>query len=146
MAAKSKSGVGKTEIKDRNLVTEPKSGYEFERAHRNLEAWKAGIELAVDMSRATASFPKHEIYGLAAQLRRAATSVPSNIAEGAGRTSKRELHQFLSIASGSTSEIDTQLTIALRLGYLEESDPIFTVFHRASYLLMAYKKSVAKNL
>ncbi|MBI5645334.1 MAG: four helix bundle protein [Ignavibacteriae bacterium] len=73
-------------------------------------------------------------------------SVPSNIAEGAGRSSNRELNQFLSITSGLMSELDTQLTIALRLGYITESDPIFAAHHRASYLLMAYKKSVVINL
>ena len=128
------------------VVEEPASHYEFQRAHKNLDVWKAGMDLAVDMYRVTASFPKEELYGLVSQMRRAATSVPSNIAEGAGRSSKRELNQFLSIASGSMSELDTQLTIALRLGYITESDPIFAAHHRASYLLMAYKKSVAKNL
>jgi four helix bundle protein len=104
------------------------------------------MDLAVDMHRITKSFPKSEQYELAAQLRRAATSVPSNIAEGAGRSSKKELHHFLSIASGSLSEIDTQLAIANRLGYIQENDPIFPLVGRASYLLAALKKSIAKQL
>lgn len=72
----------------------------------------------------TTEFPKHEVFGLVSQMRRAAISVPSNIAEGAGRTSKREFLQFLSIARGSLNELDTQLLIAKELGYLTETEAI----------------------
>jgi len=110
------------------VVNEGEAVYTFERAHRKLEAWKASIELAVEMHRLTERFPRQEQFELASQLRRAATSVPSNIAEGAGRNSKKELFHYLTIASGSMSEIDTQLYIAIRLGYINENDPIFSLF------------------
>jgi four helix bundle protein len=82
------------------------------------------MELVTDLYRLTASFPPVETYGLSAQIRRAAVSVPSNIAEGAARATKREFAYFLSVARGSLSEIDTQLEIARRLGYLAEGEAV----------------------
>ena len=70
----------------------------------------------------TSAFPREELYGLSAQLRRSAVSVPSNIAEGAARSSKKEFLQFLSIARGSLSELETQVIIAKELGYVETID------------------------
>ena len=86
------------------------------RQHHELLAWKLAVELVIDLYDLTSSFPPSETYGLTAQIRRAAVSVPSNIAEGAARTTKREFAQFLSIARGSLSEIDTQVEIARKLG------------------------------
>jgi four helix bundle protein len=80
------------------------------------------VELATSIYNVTGQFPKSEMYGLTAQMRRAAVSVPSNIAEGAARTSRREFVQFLRISGGSLSELDTQLVIASRLGYLSGED------------------------
>jgi four helix bundle protein len=74
-----------------------------------------------EIYRATRAFPKEEIYGLTAQLRRAGVSVPSNVAEGHGRTSRREFHQFVGQARGSLTEVETQLEIAEDLGYLDEA-------------------------
>ncbi len=71
---------------------------------------------------ATARFPKHEVYGLRSQLRRAAVSVPSNIAEGRGRLAQGEFRQFLGIAQGSNYEVQTQLVIAKRLGFGDDDD------------------------
>ena len=90
------------------------------RQHHELLAWKLAVELVTDLYDLTSAFPPTETYGLTAQIRRAAVSVPSNIAEGAARTTKREFAQFLSIARGSLSEIDTQLEIARRLGYVDD--------------------------
>lgn len=87
--------------------------------HKDLDVWKAGIDLVVVVYELTKSFPKEEIYGLTSQLRRAATSVPSNIAEGAARNSDKEFAQFLYIALGSLVEVETQLIIAERLGYID---------------------------
>jgi len=86
------------------------------RTHRDLFVWQEAIALVELIYRRTSSFPKDETYGLSAQMRRAAVSVPSNIAEGAARNSSRELVQYLGIASGSLAELETQLELAARLG------------------------------
>jgi four helix bundle protein len=86
--------------------------------YRDLVVWQEAMELGTDVYRATSDFPKHEIYGLTGQIRRAAVSVPSNLAEGHGRTSRREFHEFISQARGSLVEVETQLEIARNLGYL----------------------------
>src|SRR5262245_51024184 len=80
------------------------------------------MDFVAGVYRVTASFPRDEIYGLTSQLRRAAVSIPSNIAEGQGRQSTRDFINFLSIAYGSLNETQTQLLIAQRLGYLNEPD------------------------
>lgn len=90
------------------------------RTHKDLDAWKEAIQLVEDVYNITRSFPKEEMYGLTSQLRRAAVSIPSNIAEGAARSSKKEFTQFLYIALGSVSEVETQLVIAERLDYLDD--------------------------
>ncbi len=82
--------------------------------HRNLTAWQKAMDLVVAIYNATHNFPKEEIYGLTSQLRRAAVSVPSNIAEGAADRTTQQFSNFLSNAIGSLNEIDTQLEVALR--------------------------------
>jgi four helix bundle protein len=89
------------------------------RSHRDLLVWQKAMDLVVTCYRLTDAFPKHEIYALTSQLRRAAVSVPSSIAEGRGRYSKKEFAQYLSIALGSIAELETQLEIGVRLGYLD---------------------------
>ena len=93
----------------------------MEKPHKKLEAWKQSMDLAIGVYRATATFPREEIYGLTNQARRAVVSVPSNIAEGAARQTKREFANFLHISQGSLSELDTQLELARRLGFLRET-------------------------
>lgn len=88
------------------------------RSYKDLVAWKKAMELVTDVYRVTQGFPDREMYGLTSQLRRAAVSVPSNIAEGQGRLSKGEFHQFLGHARGSLIEVETQVLIAQNLGYL----------------------------
>jgi four helix bundle protein len=92
--------------------------------YRDLIVWQRAMELVVEVYRCTKGFPREEMFGLAAQMRRAAVSVPSNIAEGKGRYSQKELVQFLFHARGSLLELQTQITVAERLGYLSESDAI----------------------
>jgi four helix bundle protein len=92
------------------------------RVHENLEVWKKAIELVVDIYNETAEFPSDERFGLISQLRRAAVSIPSNIAEGAARSTAKDKLRFLSMAQGSMSEVDTQLVISSRLGYLSEDN------------------------
>jgi four helix bundle protein len=88
------------------------------RNDRDLEVWQRGMELAGRIYEATKNFPTTETYGLTSQLRRAAVSVPSNIAEGHTRASTKEYLRQLAVAHGSISEIDTQLLLARRLGFL----------------------------
>ena len=83
---------------------------------RDLEVWQRSMELTVMVYRLTRAFPREEIFGITTQLRRAAISIPSNIAEGQGRLNTREFRQFLSIARGSNCELQTQLEIARALG------------------------------
>ena len=93
----------------------------MEKPHRNLEAWKQSMDLAVGVYRATETFPSQETYGLTSQIRRSVVSVPSNIAEGAARQTKKEFSNFLHIAQGSLSELDTQIELARPLGFLHET-------------------------
>jgi len=88
------------------------------RAHKKLDVWRESVALATYIYQLTEKFPKTEVYGLTAQIRRAVVSVSSNIAEGAARFSSKEFGQFLNIAGGSLSELDTQLEIACNLTYL----------------------------
>jgi four helix bundle protein len=90
-------------------------------SYRDLLSWQRAMALVTEIYVATADFPKSEIYGLTSQLRRAATSIPSNIAEGKGRNTDRDYVQFLYRARGSLLEVETQLEIARNLGYLEPS-------------------------
>lgn len=92
--------------------------------HHDLRAWQEAMTLVKDVYQITASFPKEEIYALTSQMRRAAVSIPSNIAEGAARTGDKEFLQFLSISRGSLSELETQLIIAKELGYMQASEDI----------------------
>ena len=87
--------------------------------HKDLIAWQKAMDLVTDVYRATRGFPKDERFGLISQLRRAAVSVPSNVAEGYARNSRSELHHFIGQARGSLSEVETQLELSKRLGYLK---------------------------
>jgi four helix bundle protein len=114
------------------------------RGHHKLEAWKKARELVVSVYRLSQAFPKEEMFGLTAQMRRAAVSIPSNIAEGAARTGDREFAQFLSIAKGSLSELETQLLIATDLGYMKSNDPAFELLELVARLLTGLHKSVRR--
>jgi four helix bundle protein len=89
-------------------------------SHRDLIAWQKAMALVTEVYRATAEFPSREMYGLTRQVREAAVSVPSNIAEGKGRQTKRDYLQFLYRARGSLLEVETQLEVGRNLRYLEE--------------------------
>jgi len=91
-------------------------------SYRDLIAWRKATELALHIYRSTRAFPRDEIYGLTGQMRRAAVSVASNIAEGKGRYSPKEFVQFLYHARGSLTELETQVFIARELNYLEATD------------------------
>lgn len=92
------------------------------RDYRDLVLWQKAMALAAEVHRVTPALPRHELFGLAAQLRRAAVSIPSNIAEGSARRSTREFIAYLHIARGSLSELRTQLLLAQHVGYLADTD------------------------
>ncbi|HZP02361.1 MAG TPA: four helix bundle protein [Terriglobia bacterium] len=91
------------------------------RAFRDLKVWQKGHELTLSISKATKAFPKDETYGLTSQLRRAASSIPANIAEGCPRGTGSEFRHFLQIAMGSASELEYHILLAHELGYLASS-------------------------
>ncbi len=92
------------------------------RTFRELIVWQKAMILVTEIYQVTQKFPKEEIFGLISQLRRAAVSVPSNIAEGQGRLTEKEFRQFLGNARGSLAEVETQITIAKNLGFLDDPD------------------------
>jgi len=91
------------------------------RNYRNLKAFELADELVLMVYKVTKVFPKDELFGLTSQLRRAAVSIPSNIVEGASRETEAEFLRFLDMAYGSASELDYQISLGCRLGYLKES-------------------------
>lgn len=88
--------------------------------YRDLKVWQKGIGFVEEIYRVSRDFPVNEQYGLVSQLQRAAVSIPSNIAEGRGRSGDVEFKRFINTALGSAAEVDTQLEIAHRLGYIDE--------------------------
>jgi four helix bundle protein len=125
----------------------PHKGEKVMRPHENLEAWTKSIDLVVEIYKATERFPKEEKYSLTSQLRRAAVSVPANIAEGAGRYSAKEFAHFVSNAQGSASELETELIIAYRLGYLSETlfSQLITSLDRIGRLITGLSRHIRAN-
>ena len=116
--------------------------------YKELKVWNDSVELSVEIYEKIKAFPKQELYGLSDQIKRSAVSIPSNIAEGSGRNSQVEFHRFLSIASGSTAELNTQLIIAHKLKFLFNADfealqQKLEVLHKMIYKL---KKAVQKSI
>lgn len=87
-------------------------------SYRDLEVWRRGLELAKQCHFSTRSFPKEELFGLTSQIRRAASAIPANVAEGWGRDSRGDYIRFLRIASGSTKELETHLILSMEIGHL----------------------------
>jgi four helix bundle protein len=118
----------------------------LQKPHKNLDVWKKSIDLVQQIYELTKTFPKNEDYSLTSQMRRSATSVPSNIAEGAARQTKKEFMQFLHMAQGSLSELDTQIEIAKRLGYVKEnhSSEIALLMQDIDKMLTGLIKSLRK--
>ena len=113
---------------------------------KNLVAWQEAMNLVEMVYLATKEFPKDEIYGLTDQIRRAAVSVPSNIAEGNGRMNRKDYAHFLLIANGSLKELETQILISERIGYLskEKREEITKQAGSVGRLLTALRKSLEK--
>ena len=115
----------------------------MKRAHKDLRVWQCAIELVEAVYRLTSTFPRKELFGLSSQMRRAAVSVPSNIAEGSARQSTKELLYFLSIAAGSLAELDTQLEVASRLGIGQIPASLQDKLDETSALLQASRKTLS---
>jgi four helix bundle protein len=90
--------------------------------YKELKVWQKAIDLAVEVYRITEKLPREERFGLISQINRCVVSIPSNIAEGAGRNTKKDFDHFLGISLGSSFELDTQLVISNRLGYVVSDD------------------------
>lgn len=114
--------------------------------HKDLEAYKKSIEFVAKVYELTKKFPKEETYGLTSQLRRAAISIPSNIAEGSARASNKQLLNFINIAIGSLAEIETQLEISLILGYIDDLNILSEDFNNLKSLLIGLKKHSENKL
>ena len=114
--------------------------------HRDLAAWREAISLVRLVYQETAGFPQDEVFGLRLQLRRSALSVPSNIAEGAGRNNTREFVQFLGIACGSLAELDTQVEIAVQLGYLGSGSDTNKQLQRVGSIVRRLRASLKKRI
>ena len=106
--------------------------------------WQKAMDLVEMIYQQTKTFPKEEMYGLTSQIRRAAVSIPANIAEGNGRNSRKEYLHFLSIANGSVAELETHILIAERLNFLskEKTKPLQTQLQTVGKLLSAMRKSL----
>jgi four helix bundle protein len=113
--------------------------------HKNLDAWKKSIDLVEMIYKLSALFPEEERYGLRSQIRRAAVSVPSNLAEGAARNSKKGFLNFISISLGSLAEVETQVIIAQRLGFCEPGNN-FGQINEVRALIIGLRNYLRKSL
>jgi four helix bundle protein len=118
------------------------------RPHERLDVWNKAIDLVMSVYKATDSFPREERFGLTSQIRRAAVSIPADIAEGAARDSQKEFAYFLSNAQGSASELETEILIARRLGYLAEERhaPIRQELDTIGRMIVGLSKNIKKKL
>ena len=118
--------------------------------YQNLTVWKKAMVLAKDIYAVTANFPQNEIYGLVSQMRRCAVSIPSNIAEGYGRSTNKELVHFLYISLGSTNELETQLLLSREFNYLtEENASMLLQLNEQIYKMISsliYKRTQAPQI
>ncbi len=114
------------------------------RPHKTLRVWQKAIDLVADVYNMTKGFPREQVYVLAAQVQRAAISVPSNIAEGMAKTGKKDRARFLEISQGSLSELDTQVETAFRLGYVEQAsyERLLDAIEEVQMLLSGLLRSV----
>jgi four helix bundle protein len=115
-------------------------------SYKELIVWQKSMLLVKEIYILTASFPKSEVFSLVSQIRRAAISIPSNIAEGYGRKSSKEYAQFYAIAYGSCLELETQLLIAQEVGYIEakEAEKVFALLKEVSAMLNAMLSKMRK--
>jgi four helix bundle protein len=105
------------------------------KSFKDLIVWQKAYKLALETYRLTKDFPKEELYGLAQQMRRAAVSIPSNIAEGYGRVHKAEYRQFLALAYGSLAELETQYLLSIDLGFTDNDQNIESLLKEVGSML-----------
>jgi four helix bundle protein len=110
--------------------------------HYDLIAWKEAMALVEAVYRDTEGFPQKEVFGLTSQIRRASVSIPSNLAEGAARNSRKELLHFVGISCGSVAELETQLALAVRLGYLQPNAPCLNQVTLVGKLVRSLRRSL----
>ena len=115
----------------------------MEKPHERLEAWKFAMQSAKAVYQLTSGFPAEERYGLSQQMRRAAVSIPSNIAEGAGRNGIKEFIHFIGIARGSLAELETQLQLAVMLNFAIPEHAVFELTDRTGKLLTGLHKKLS---
>ena len=115
--------------------------------YKKLKVWQKAMSLVIHVYKATKNFPKHEQYGLISQMRRSVVSIPSNIAEGHGRNTDKEIVRYLDIARGSIYELDTQIEISRQLNYInpKEFNIIFGLLDETSRMLSGLRKSKSQH-
>ena len=114
--------------------------------HRDLNVWKESIQLVKLVYQLIGTFPSFEKYALSDQMRRSAISIPSNIAEGCGRGSNKDLYRFLDIASGSVAELETQVILAKELGYTDDTSVVDSKKIDVQKLLVGFKKKIKDSI
>lgn len=117
------------------------------KTHKDLNVWKTGIDFVTKVYKTTSDFPKEEIFGITSQIRRAAISIPSNIAEGAARKSINEFRHFLYISLSSAAELNTQLIISNNLGFIDQdkTDKLNSELDSISRMIQGLIKSLKTN-
>ena len=115
------------------------------KSHKDLTVWQKSIDFVTEIYKISDEFPRQEAFGLQGQMRRAAISIPSNISEGASRASSKEFIQFLHIALGSASELETQLIIAQKIGYMSCVDSLLTEINTIKKMLLGLVIYLKKN-
>lgn len=117
------------------------------RSYQDLEVWQQGMALAEDCYRLTKTFPKEEVYGMVSQIRRAAVSIPANVAEGYGREYRNQYIQFLRIAQGSLKELETHILLAMRVELIttQAAQPILAQCESTGKLLRALLRALQKT-
>jgi len=132
---------------NQNVRRKAKGVRSMEKPHKKLDVWQGAMKAAQIVYNLTKTFPEEERFGLISQMRRAAVSIPSNIAEGAARQGRREFRKFLSMAQGSLSELDTQLELAVLLGFVNNAnlDEITGQLLRIDKMLSGLIRSIRKK-
>ncbi|MCF7918245.1 four helix bundle protein [Candidatus Gracilibacteria bacterium] len=112
---------------------------------QDLQIWKKSVDLVEDIYKTTSTFPNEEKFGLVAQMRRSAISIPSNISEGYGRKTSGELLQFLGIARGSLCELETQVIIAKRLKFLKDNEKLINIISELHKMIYSFTSKINSN-